>query len=212
LSRNNTGYSIEMMGLIAIPADSSVPMARLRRTLDPLFTLAGLRGREFKQDLNTAATIATFLDDEETTHNPERKNLYGSSSALTAGLSQSALEVMLRNLPTTVYVSMYTSGGAVKTGPQTSLHPSEFLLEWSTYRPERDRAASQTLRRLRTDVMRASGLRDLGFPNYPDDESRNYFTNPDALAAARRVFDPGEVCTSSLVGAVAGRVVDGACR
>ncbi len=211
LSRDNARYGIEIMGLFAIPPGSPIDIATVKRSLDSLDRLPELSQKGFVPSLDVAGTIKTFLDDQETSFNPERSKLYGSSSALPRALSKAAVEHMIRNLPSTVWVSMYTSGGASRSGPATSLHPSEFLVEWSTYRPRYDPAAPGRIKKLRTDVVRIAGLEDLAFPNYPDNENRDYFTNRPQLAAVRAAFDPDALSTSSLVSGALPRSVDSVC-
>jgi hypothetical protein len=199
LNRPGGGYEIDISGLIAIPDSSNATVSEIQRSLDPLFQRAEFRGKEFRPSLSAAGAIRTFLDDSETTNNTSRKMLYGSSSALDRPLSENAMRYLLQNLGGRIFVALYTSGGASIDGVQTCLHPSEFLIEWTTYLSQRDAGAHKRIRELRTGVVKAAGIPDRGFPNYPDDGLRDYFTNKSEIEALKEQLDPGRISTSALL-------------
>ena len=120
-----------LSGLIALPNGAGVSIEDIRRTLDPLFQIGEFGRKNFTKDLNADQAIKTFLDDDETTNNTKRKMLYGSSSALSKPLSPPALQHLVQNLRSSIFASFYTSGGQANKGPETSLHPCEFIIEWS---------------------------------------------------------------------------------
>jgi hypothetical protein len=199
LGRSDNGFSFEIAGLIAVPPQTGKSVADVRRTLELLFKIPELRGRQFSENIDTVVAIKSFLDDNETTHNPSRKMLYGSSSVLPSKLSRDALEFLTTKLQPHIFVSLYTSGGATKSGLRTSLHPSEFLIEWSIYSPKRDASAHSQIKAIAGELIRKSGFPDIAFPNYPDSERRDYFTNRAAIDAMRAVYDPDGLSTSSLL-------------
>lgn len=208
LSRSG-GFSIDMAGLIVIPAASRTTVADIRRTLDPLFRLAEMRTKSFTPSFDVPAAIKSFLDDDETTNNTRRRLLYGSSSAFPGALRKEAVDHLVQALPASIFASLYTSGGRSKAGPANSLHASEFLVEWTTYSARRDNDAHRRIRALNAEVARRAQFADLGFPNYPDNDVRDYFPNAADVAALRQVFDPDNLSTSSLLG---GSAADRACR
>jgi FAD/FMN-containing dehydrogenase len=214
LSRSGKGYDFDIMGLIAIPPGAGVEPADIRQSLAGLFGIAEFKKREFTENLTVAGAIKTFLDDDDTTHNPQRKMLYGSSSALSAALSPQAIHHLLQKMDPSIFASLYTSGGYAHSAkaPQTSLHASEFLIEWATYSKRRDATAHRKIRALRTEVIKIAGLADHGFPNYPDDSTRDYFTDRPALEQVRRALDPGAKSTSSLLGDQPPPLADATCR
>jgi hypothetical protein len=198
LSRSDDGYSCDVSGLIAIPVSSSISVADVRKTLMPLFSLSDLPTRKFASPLTTSAAVKSFVDDGETTNNTKRKFMYGSSSALPAALPKTAIDHLIANLPPAIFVSLYTSGGASRSGIETSLHPSEFIAEWTTYSTRRDPEHHRRIEKLRSGVVRRAGFEDHGFPNYPDDENRSYFKDRRRIEEIVKSFDPRGLSTSSL--------------
>lgn len=210
LSRSGGGFSFDISGLAVIPDGAEATLDEVRRTLDPLFKMAEFSGKSFERDLTAVQAIKSFLDDDETTYNPKRKMLYGSSSVLSKALPEAAIRHLLQNLRSAVFASFYTSGGRANAGPETSLHPSQFLIEWSTYSPRRDSTANRRIRELAKAVMTLAGDTDAAFPNYPDSDARAYFPERTALDALRALLDPNGLSTSSLLTASTPR--DSACR
>ena len=211
LSRSGSGCSFAIAGLIAIPAESSIRVADIRKTLDVLFQIPELRNKKYSPSLNATGAVKSFLDDDETTNNPKRKWLYGSSSALPAALPRRAVEYLVGNLKSRINASFYTSGGNSKAGPETSLHPSEFIVEWTTYSPRRDPGAHGRIRDLRGGVMKVAGFDDYAFPNYPDNEARDYFPNMLQIADLAKRLDPVGISTSSLLRESPQSGLDGKC-
>lgn len=199
LSRPGGGYEIDVSGLIAIPEQSSVTVAEIQRSLDPLFQRAEFRRKDFKPSLKASGAIRSFLDDNETSHNTLRQRLYGSSSALERALSEDAVRHLLQTLSSRIFVALYTSGGASVGGVETCLHPSEFIVEWTSYLSQRDAGAHKRIRDLRASVMQKAAMADHAFPNYPDDGARAYFTNTAALEDLKAKLDPAGISTSSLL-------------
>ncbi len=213
LSRSGNGYSIDIAGVIAIPAGVSETVADVRRTLDRLFQIQALRSKSFTKVHTATSVIPTFLDDDETTYNRRRRLLYGSSSALANALPLPGIQHLVRNLPGPVNASFYTSGGATRTGPATSLHPSEFLVEWTTYSPRADANAHRRIRALNAEVVKIAGFKDQAFPNYPDNEAaRDYFPNRDEVEHMRKLLDPDGLSTSSLLAERPRASGDAGCR
>ena len=199
LSRSGNGYGLDIAGLIVIPSTSNVAMADVRQTLNGLFQTPEFEKKDFSKSLNAAGAIKTFLDDDETSHNRKRKMLYGSSSALPAALPAPAVDYLIRSLTDSIFASFYTSGGNSKAGPETSLHPSEFLIEWSTYSSRRNPDAPRRIRAINSEVMKLSGFQDHAFPNYPDDQFRDYFPNRPQVELVKNLLDPAALSTSSLL-------------
>ena len=164
LSRDGNRYEFEIAGLIAIPEEVNITVAAVRRTLSGLFVNSGLSNARFSNSLSVNGAIETFIDTDETTHNTARDKLYGSSSSLPSSLSKPAVEYLIENLQEKIFVSFYTSGGQSKTGPATSLHASEFLIEWTTYVREHDPDGHRDIRALSTQVMKLAGFEDQGSP------------------------------------------------
>lgn len=212
LSRSGSGFGIDISGLIALPADTNTNVADIRRTLDVLFRIPEFGDKAFSPSLTAAGAIKSFLDDGETTNNPKRRMLYGSSSALSAALPPRAVQHLIQNLPATVFASLYTSGGASLDRAATSLHPSEFLVEWTIYSSRRDTAAHRRIRALTSEIVKLAGFKDHGVPNYPDNGARDYFTNRSDLDRLRTLLDRDAMSTSSLLSGGLPRPLDGACR
>lgn len=199
LSRAGNRYDFEIAGLVVIPAGTNMKMDAVRRALDPLFQIPELGKKSFSHPLRAPAAIASFIDTDETTHNRRRQKLYGSSSTLPAALPLRATQFLLQNLPSTFSTSLYTSGGKSLDGPATSLHPSEFMIEWTIYSPRRDTGAHRRIRAFTSEIMRRAGSPDQALPSYPDNQPRDYFTNRAALVALRKLLDPDALSTSSLL-------------
>lgn len=216
LGRSGNSYSCNIAGLIAIPSTGSTTVADIQRTLEPLFSIRDLSRRSFTSRLNAASAIKSFVDDDETTNNPKRKMLYGSSSVLPSALPHGAIEYLLRNMSSSHFISIYTSGGRSRAAPETSLHASEFIVEWTTYSSRRDPGIQGSIRTLRMETIKRADFEsqyaDLGFPNYPDNERRNYFTNSNRIETLTRAYDPGNLSTSSLVATPSEPSTLGACR
>jgi FAD/FMN-containing dehydrogenase len=212
LSRSGDSYDFDIAGLITIPPGSKISVADVQKTLGALFKMPEFKGKKFSPVPNAAGAIKTFLDTDETTYNPKRKMLYGSSSALPASLSRPAITHLINSLETSIFASLYTSGGNSNSGKSTSLHPSEFLIEWSTYSAQPDPQGHNRIKSIRSQVMKLAAFEDLGFPNYPDDSERLYFKNPENLSNIRDLLDPNGLSTSSLLSPQQPRAVDDGCR
>lgn len=213
LSRSGNGYGIDIGGLIAIPAGAKETVADVRRALDRLFQVAAFGSKSFTPTHTAASVVGTFLDDDETTNNRRRRLLYGSSSALSGALPLPAIQHLVRNLPGQVFASFYTAGGAARMRPETSLHPAEFLVEWTTYSPRADANAHRRIRTLNAEVVKIAGFKDQAFPNYPDNEAaRDYFPNRDEVEQVRKLLDPDGLSTSSLLAEPLRARGDAGCR
>ncbi|MFM9941344.1 MAG: FAD-binding protein [Hyphomicrobiaceae bacterium] len=199
LSRSGNGYDFDIAGLVVIPQGSDVDIAAVRQALNVLFQIPELKKKSFAPLSNAAAAIKTFLDDNETTTNSRRRMLYGSSSALPQALPPRATQHLIQAMPTNLFVSLYTAGGVANGGVATSLHPSEFLIEWAIYSLRVDTGAHRRIRTINAQVMRLAGFKDHALPSYPDNDARDYFANRPKLEATRRLFDPDSLSTSSLL-------------
>ncbi len=199
LSRSGGGFGLDIAGLIVVPADSGVDVDDVRRSLDQLFEAQDFGKKIFQKNLDAKRAVKTFLDDDETTTNSKRKMLYGSSGALERALPAAAIRHLVQNLRSDIFASFYTSGGRTKSAPLTSLHASEFLIEWSTYAQRRTATAHRRIRDLHTAVVRIAGQDDRAFPNYPDSDDRNYFPEQEKLRTIRAALDPAAASTSSLL-------------
>lgn len=200
LSRDGSGYGIDIAGLIVIPADAKTTMAEIRKSLAVLFQMPDLQRKTFKDNISVPAAIQSFLDTDETTRNPKRRFLYGSSSSMERALPLPALTFLIQTLSAPIFASLYTSGGNSKKGVATSLHPSEFLIEWSTYSPRRNATAHRDIRALNAEMMKRAGFDDHAFPNYPDADARDYSPDKERISMLRAQFDPKTISTSSLFG------------
>lgn len=212
LSRNGSTYSIEISGLAVIPDSANITMGALREALNPLFQRPEIASKRFNGNISLSAAIRSFLDTDETTRNPKRRMLYGSSSALPGALPPPAVQHLMQAMTPAVFVSLYTSGGVSNRGRATALHPSEFLVEWSIYSPRRDNDAARLLRTLNAEVLKRAGFDDLAFPNYPDADARNYSPQTAEIERLSAVFDPNGISTSSLYGRRTAGWLERACR
>lgn len=198
--RSGNTYSLEVAGLVVVPEGATGGgVEEIRASLGPLLGMRDWSKREFKRVANVPAAIATFRDDDETSYNWARKQIIASSSMLNGPLPKAALDYFLANVPAGVDVSFYTSGGRTKTGPATSLHPSEFLLEWVAERTRYEPNLYRRFKAINLEMMRRANAGDGAFPNYCDHEARNYFPNRSEIDGLRALLDPGRLSTSSLL-------------
>jgi FAD/FMN-containing dehydrogenase len=196
--RSGDRYSIEIFGLLMLPAGSGVTVADVRRSLDPLFRMPEFSKKQMSSPLSVPAAVRTFLDDDETSHNRKRQWLYGSSSVLTAAWPDEALRYFVDQVPPSVYVSFYTAGGAASQGPPSSLHAAEFIVEWVAWTRTADSDIYKKIRAANFAVMKKAGAAPHAFPNYCDPSPRDYFPNDDEIEVLRAVCDPLRLSTSSL--------------
>lgn len=211
LVRSGNSYSADIAGLMVVPRASAVKVADIKATVGLLQRAARLGRVRYSAPLDAAGAIKTFLDDDDTTSNPRRRLLYGSSSVLPKALPQPAIEHLVRRMPTDVYVSLYTSGGASRSGPATSLHASEFLIEWVSWHTSPDPAAYQRLRAVNAEMLAKAGFADIGFPNYPDHGARDYFPDQALIDRVKRQCDVTGRSLSALVNGRAAEPADAAC-
>jgi FAD/FMN-containing dehydrogenase len=211
LGRAGNTYNLDIAGLIVVPKAAPQDLSAAKKSVNWMLQMPEFKTRELSQPLNAAAAVKTFLDDDETTHNPARKNLYGSSSALPSALTKPALQHLIATMEASTFCSMYTSGGKGNTGPATSLHRTEFLVEWSIYSARPSAAHHKKIRALSSEVIRLAGFKDTAFPNYPDRDARDYYPNRAEIEAMRKLLDPDGLSTSSLLTAGLARAPDGTC-
>lgn len=201
---------IEIQGLIVVPKGSPFDFEAVRRALDPLFKLSEWKARKVSKPLDAAGAIKSFLDDNDTTNNPRRRMLYGSSSVLPKPLNEAALTHLVRNVPSGLYVSLYTAGGRTTKAPATSLHPAQFLVEWVGWSNGLAPELYPKVRAVNLETMRKAGLEPHAFPNYCDPGPREYYPNKARIAELRTKFDPKSLSTSSLLAETKG--ADTTCR
>jgi FAD/FMN-containing dehydrogenase len=198
-SRSERAYSIEIAGLMALPAGSGLTIAGVQRSLEPLLRMPYWEKKSVSRRLSVAAAFQSFLDDDDTTKNPRRRAMYGSSAMLPAAMPGPAIAYFLNAVPPGVFVSFYTSGGATKSAADVSIAPSEFLVEWVAWTDRPDLGLYRKMRAVNFEMARRAGAPPFGLANYCDFDDREYFPNKTDIAALRARFDPKNLCTSSLL-------------